>query len=383
MSILRTLRLQQIYLTLLAGLLASGALAAPIPAPPTVAGSGHLLLDHHSGVVLAQANADARLEPASLTKIMGAYVVFRELKEGNIQLEDEVLVSKKAWRTPGSRMFIEVGKKVSVQDLLMGMIIQSGNDASVALAEHIAGSESTFADLMNTHAARLGMDNSHFLNATGLPDENHYTTARDIALVTAATIREFPDYYAWYKIKEFTFNGINQHNRNKLLWRDDSVDGVKTGHTEAAGFCLVASAERSDMRLTSVIMGTSSEEARASESQSLLNYGFRFFEGHKLYAKEQVLTNVRVWKGAQSELPVGPLDDVYVTIARRQYKNLNPSMEINPKIMAPITRGQTVGRVLVTLEDSTVADVPLVALQDIPEGGIWQQLKDSALLWLE
>jgi D-alanyl-D-alanine carboxypeptidase (penicillin-binding protein 5/6) len=383
MSIFRIPTLQNLYLILFASALALGADAAPIPAPPTIAGSGHLLIDHHSGVVLAENNADARLEPASLTKIMTGYVLFRELKEGNIKLDDPVLVSAKAWRTPGSRMFIEVGKKVSLQDLLMGMIVQSGNDASVALAEHIAGSEATFADLMNTHAARLGMVDSHFLNATGLPDENHYTTARDMAILTSATIREFPEQYAWYKIKEFTFNGINQHNRNKLLWRDESVDGVKTGHTEAAGYCLVASATRDDMRLVSVVMGTSSVEARASESQSLLNYGFRFFETHKLYAKDQVLTHVRLWKGMESELPIGPEDDVYVTIPRRQYKNLNPSMEINPTIMAPVSRGQAVGRVLVTLDDNTVAEVPLVVLKDIPEGGLWQRLKDSALLWFE
>jgi D-alanyl-D-alanine carboxypeptidase (penicillin-binding protein 5/6) len=358
-------------------------LGAPIPAPPTVAGSGHLLIDHNSGTVLAEANADTRLEPASLTKIMTAYVVFRELKEGNIQLEDKVLVSERAWRTEGSRMFIEVGKEISVEDLLKGMIIQSGNDASVALAEHIAGSEETFANLMNTHAQRLGMNNTHFVNATGLPDENHYTTARDIAKVTAASIREFPDWYAWYKVKDFEFNGIKQSNRNKLLWRDEAVDGVKTGHTKGAGYCLVASAMRDAMRLTSVIMGTKSESARASETQALLNYGFRFFESHRLYDKDSNLTNVRVWKGAQSELPVGPSTDVYVTIPRHQYKNLKPSMELDPQIMAPISRGQAVGRVVIALGKDTVSDIPLVALQDVPEGGIWQRLVDSALLWFE
>ncbi len=364
-------------------LLAAHAAAAPTPAAPDIEGSGHLLIDHNSGRVLAQSNAGERLEPASLTKIMTAYVVFRELAEGNIQLEDAVLVSKKAWKTPGSRMFIEVGKKVSVEDLLKGMIIQSGNDASVALAEHIAGSEQTFADLMNTHARRLGMDDTHFVNATGLPDDNHYTTANDMALVTAATIREFPVFYAWYKVKEYTYNKIRQHNRNQLLWRDESVDGVKTGHTEAAGYCLVASAERDGMRLNSVVMCTGSVAARSAASQSLLNYGFRFFESHKLYASGQTLTNVRVWKGAQSELPVGPADDVYVTIPRRRYKDLNPSMEVNPKIMAPVAKGQQVGSILVTLDDETISEVPLVAQREIGAGGIWNKLKDSALLWLE
>lgn len=362
---------------------APASLAAPTPPPPSVPGSGHLLIDHHSGRVLAEANADDRLEPASLTKIMTTYVVFRELAEGNIRLEDQVRVSEKAWRTGGSRMFIEVGKKVSIEELLHGMIIQSGNDASVALAEHIAGSEETFADLMNTHGRRLGMHNSHFTNATGLPHADHYTTARDIALVTAATIREFPDLYAWYAIKDYTYGGIKQANRNKLLFRDKSVDGVKTGHTEAAGYCLVASAQRDGMRLTSVIMGTESTEARASASQALLNYGFRFFESHRLYAREQALSRVRVWMGQISELPVGPARDVYVTIPRRQYDELSPSMEIDPKIMAPVSKGQQVGRILVELKGETVSEVPLVALNDIPEGGIYNRLKDSALMWFQ
>jgi D-alanyl-D-alanine carboxypeptidase (penicillin-binding protein 5/6) len=364
-------------------LLASRAGAAPPPAAPDIGGSGHLLIDYHSGRVLAQSNADIRLEPASLTKIMTAYVVFRELGGGNIHLDDSVLVSKKAWKTPGSRMFIEVDKRVSVEDLLKGMIIQSGNDASVALAEYVAGSEDSFADLMNTHARRLGMNNTHFVNATGLPDGNHYTTAVDMAIVTAASIREFPQYYAWYKEREFTFNKIRQSNRNRLLWRDDSVDGVKTGHTDAAGYCLVASGERDGMRLISVVMGTASEEARAAASQSLLNYGFRFFESHKLYGSGQALTNVRVWKGNLSGLPVGPAEDVYVTIPRQRYQDLNPSMEVNPQIMAPVAQGQQVGRILVALDGQSISEVPLLALQEVEAGGIWSKVKDSVLLWFE
>ena len=383
MIILRTPVFRYLMAILCTAALSAAQAASPIPSPPAIAGGGHLLIDHNSGRILAESNAEARLEPASLTKIMTAYVVFRELKEGNIELEDQVVVSKKAWRTPGSRMFIEVNKKISVEDLLKGMIIQSGNDASVALAEHIAGSEETFADLMNTHAVRLGMQNSHFLNATGLPDENHFTTARDMALVTSASIREFPQLYAWYKIKEFTFNDIKQHNRNQLLWRDDSVDGVKTGHTKAAGFCLVASAERDGMRLISVVMGTDSVGARTAASQSLFNYGFRFFESHKLYDREQVVSNVRIWKGEQSELPVGPAGDIYVTVPRRQYKNLSSQTEIDPQIMAPVTRGQQLGRVLVSLGERQVAEVPLVALQNVADGGIWPQARDSVLLWFE
>jgi D-alanyl-D-alanine carboxypeptidase (penicillin-binding protein 5/6) len=361
----------------------AGAADLPIPAPPKVAAKGYLLIDHHTGRVLAEHNADERLEPASLTKILSAYVVFRELAEGNIGLKDEVLVSKKAWQTPGSRMFIEVGKKVSLEDLLIGMIVQSGNDASVALAEHVAGSESTFAELMNTHAKRLGMENSHFVNATGLPDPDHYITARDIAIATAATIREFPEYYAWYAVKEYTFNGIKQHNRNRLLWQDDAVDGVKTGHTEAAGYCLVASAQRDDMRLTSVVMGAAGESARAKASLSMLNYGFRFFESHKLYASDKPVQEIRVWKGEIEDLPVTPQRDVYVTIPRGQYDNLTPQVSLESQVLAPVEAGQTLGHVIVNLGEEEVARVPLVPMQPVAEGGIWQHVKDSVLLWFE
>ncbi|MET0013817.1 MAG: D-alanyl-D-alanine carboxypeptidase family protein [Sedimenticola sp.] len=371
-------------ISLLLGLFCTSTLAAaPVPAPPKIAASGHLLLDFDSGAVLAENNANEQLEPASLTKIMTAYVVLREITEGNIKLDEMVRVSKKAWRAPGSRMFIEVGKQISVEQLLKGMIIQSGNDSSIALAEHVAGSEETFAALMNEHAQRLGMLNTNFVNSTGLPDKNHYTTANDIAKVAAATIREFPDYYGWYAVREFTFNDIKQHNRNKLLWRDDSVDGIKTGHTEAAGYCLVASAKRNGMRLISVVMGTKSENARAKESQALLNYGFRFYETHRLYGAGEALTQVRVWKGASEQLRLGLKEDLVVTIPRRQYKNLKPGMTIPPKIMAPMRKGQEVGKVKVMLGDRVVAESPLVALEGVEEGGIWQTVKDSALLMFE
>ncbi|MET0092557.1 MAG: D-alanyl-D-alanine carboxypeptidase family protein [Sedimenticola sp.] len=371
-------------ISLLLGLFCTSTLAAaPVPAPPKIAASGHLLLDFDSGAVLAENNANEQLEPASLTKIMTAYVVLRELTEGNIKLDEMVRVSKKAWRAPGSRMFIEVGKQISVEQLLKGMIIQSGNDSSIALAEHVAGSEETFAALMNEHAQRLGMLNTNFVNSTGLPDKDHYTTANDIAKVAAATIREFPDYYGWYAVREFTFNDIKQHNRNKLLWRDDSVDGIKTGHTEAAGYCLVASAKRNGMRLISVVMGTKSENARAKESQALLNYGFRFYETHRLYGAGEALTQVRVWKGASEQLRLGLKEDLVVTIPRRQYKNLKPGMTIPPKIMAPMRKGQEVGKVKVMLGDRVVAESPLVALEGVEEGGIWQTVKDSALLMFE
>ena len=357
--------------------------AAPIPAPPQIAGTGHLLIDFESGAVLAENSADQRLEPASLTKIMTAYAVFRELKEGNIKLDDEVLVSKKAWRTPGSRMFIEVNKKVSLELLLKGMIIQSGNDASVALAEHVAGNEETFAALMNSHAARLGMANTNFVNSTGLPHPDHYTTPRDIALVAAASIREFPEYYQWYAERSLTFNEIKQHNRNKLLWRDETVDGIKTGHTEAAGYCLVASAKRNEMRLITVVMGTKSEQARAKESQTLLNYGFRFYETHRLYGAGDTLKKVRLWKGEKEELALGLDQDLFVTIPRRQYKKLDAKMTVESQITAPVEKGQVMGSVTISLQGETIAELSLVSLEKIGSGSIWHNMKDSALLWFQ
>jgi len=355
----------------------------PMPAPPDLDASGYLLSDFHSGRILAAQNADQRLEPASLTKIMTAYVVFNELKQGNLHLNDKVLVSEKAWRTPGSRMFIEVGKRVKVEDLLRGMIIQSGNDACVALAEHIAGSEATFAEVMNNHAQRLGMTNTHFVNSTGLPDEDHYTTPADIAKVSAATIRDFPGFYELYKEKEFFFNDIKQHNRNRLLWRDETVDGIKTGHTESAGYCLAASAKRDNMRLITVVMGTKSEEARAKASLALLNYGFRFYETHELYGDGEVVNQTRIWKGAKDRLSLGVPNGLTVTIPRNQYQNLDAQMSIDPKLMAPISEGTVVGHVIVSLNGEEVSNEPLVALETVEEGGIWQKLKDSVLLWLE
>ena len=357
--------------------------AAPAPAPPSIAATGYLLIDVDSNSILAARDSEQRLEPASLTKIMTTYVAFRELRNGSIKESDEVLVSEKAWKTPGSRMFIEVNKRVSVSDLLKGMIIQSGNDASVALAEHVAGSEEAFANLMNDHARRLGMLDTHFVNSTGLPDPEHYTTPRDIAMVTDATIREFPELYKLYAVKEFTFNDIRQHNRNNLLWRDKTVDGVKTGHTEAAGYCLVASAKREGMRLISVVMGTKSEKARITESQSLLNYGFRFYETHRLYGGGDRLTRTRVWMGEEEELSLGLAKDLYVTIPRRQYDRLNARTEIQPNLEAPISKGQKVGEVVVELDGELVTRQPLVALEEVPEGGIWRTVVDTVLMWLE
>ena len=359
------------------------AAVTPAPAPPSIGASGYLLIDFDSHRMLAEKNSEQRLEPASLTKIMTTYVVFRELKGGSVKETDDVLVSEKAWKTPGSRMFIEVNKRVSVADLLKGMIIQSGNDASVALAEHVAGSEEAFANLMNDHAQRLGMLDTHFVNATGLPDPQHYTTPRDIALATEATIREFPELYKLYAVKEFTFNEIRQHNRNNLLWRDKSVDGVKTGHTEAAGYCLVASAKREGMRLISVVMGTESEKARLRESQALLNYGFRFYETHRLYGGGDRLTRTRVWMGDREELALGLARDLYVTIPRRQYDKLNARTEIQPQLQAPLSKGQKVGDVIIELAGEEIVRRPLIALDDVVEGGLWRQAVDTVLMMLE
>ena len=361
----------------------ASAASISVPAPPSVSATGYLLIDMDSDAVLAQKDAEQRLEPASLTKIMTAYAVFREINDGSVKLSDEVLVSEKAWKTPGSRMFIEVNKRVSVEELLKGMIIQSGNDASVALAEHVAGSEEAFANLMNEHARRLGMKNTHFVNATGLPDPEHYTTPHDIVLVTEAGIREYPEFYKMYAVKEYTFNGIRQHNRNNLLWHDESVDGVKTGHTEAAGYCLVASAKRDGMRLISVVMGTDSEKARIRESKSLLNYGFRFYETHRLYGASDRLTRSRVWMGEQEQVALGLQEDLYVTIPRHQYERLNARTEIQPQIEAPLIQGQKVGEVVVELDGETITRRALVALEDVPEGGIWRTMVDSVLMMLE
>jgi serine-type D-Ala-D-Ala carboxypeptidase (penicillin-binding protein 5/6) len=349
--------------------------------PPEIAAKGYVLIAHPSGQVLAESNADERLEPASLTKTLTAYVVFHELAAGHVALTDEVLVSEKAWRTGGSRMFVEVGKKISLEDLLKGMVIQSGNDASVALAEHVAGSEEGFAKLMNSHAQRLGMTNSHFANATGLPDPDEYTTARDLAKVATATILEFPEYYKWYGVKEYLFNNIKQRNRNLLLWRDDSVDGIKTGHTQGAGYCLIASAQRDGMRLTSVVMGAATQEARAQASLALLNYGFRAYEGQRLYEPHAQIETLRVWMGEVTELPVGPAEEVYATIPRGRYDQLSAYIQKNPDIVAPIAKGDRVGDIVIALGDKELSRQPLVALRDVAEGGLWAKIRDTVLRW--
>ncbi len=359
------------------------AAAAPVPSAPPLAAKSHILLDYDSGYVLSSREPDLRVEPASLTKMMTAYVIFQELKAGHMRLDDKVRVSEKAWRMPGSRMFIEVDKRVSAEDLLKGMIIQSGNDASVALAEHSAGSEGAFAQLMNQYAKRLGLTDTHFVNSTGLPDPEHYTTAQDMATVARALIRDFPEQYQWHAIQKFTYNGITQYNRNKLLWRDKSVDGIKTGHTEAAGFCLVASAKRDGMRLISAVMGTESEKARARETQSLINYGFRFFQTRRLYKGREPLKQVRAWKGETEMIDVGLTDDLFVTVPRGQYKNLEASLQLDGQIIAPVEQGQRLGMLSLSLGGRRLFERPLVSLQTVEEGTLWRQLVDHVMLMLE
>ncbi len=353
------------------------------PKPPKLDADSYLLMDFNSEKLLVEFNVDKPVEPASITKMMTAYVVFSELKAGNLSLDDKVLVSEKAWRTGGSKMFIEINKRISVNDLIHGMIIQSGNDACVALAEHIAGSEETFADLMNQHARKIGMKNSHFMNATGLPADNHKITAMDAAKLAKAIIVNFPKYYEIFSQKEFTFNKITQHNRNTLLWRDPSVDGFKTGHTEAAGYCLVSSAKRNGMRLIAVVMGTKSQKARADESQKLFNYGYRFFETNLLYKGNEKRVNIEVWKGNLENLDLGLAQDLYITIPRGQYKKLKAKVDMPNYVEAPIQKGQKIGTLNIMLNDELVTSRNLVALKDIPEGGWWTRTTDSMGLWFK
>ena len=357
--------------------------ATPVPSAPDIDATGYLLLDHHSGRVIASKSADEPLEPASLTKLMTSYTVFQALRDGQITLNDTITVSERVWRTTGSRMFIEAGSQVSVDDLLQGMIVQSGNDASVALAEHVAGSEATFAELMNQYAQRLGLANSSFRNATGLPADQHRTTARDVATLARAIIAHFPEYYGWYSQREFTYNGITQHNRNSLLWRDESVDGMKTGHTEAAGYCLVSAAQRGEMRLIAVVMGTPNARVRAEASQALLNYGFRFYETHKLYSAGDEITAARVWKGDNQEAQLGLNTDLYITIPRGRYDQLSAEMDLADMLIAPVDATTSVGEVRVSLDDQLVARADLHALTPIASGSLWQRMRDSVLLWLE
>ena len=372
-----------VILSAVISLVSAPLFAAPslIPAPPQLSASSYILMDAYTGDILVEKNADQAYPPASLTKLMTAYIVEYELARGNLSMTDQVSVSEKAWRMGGSRMFIREGTKVGLEDLMRGIIIQSGNDASVAAAEHVAGSEAAFADLMNQHAQLLGMKNSHFMNATGLPAEQHYSSAHDLALLSRATILQFPENYTMYSEKSFTYNDIRQPNRNKLLWRDKTVDGLKTGHTEEAGYCLAASAVRNGTRLITVVMGTSSDEARATESQKLLNYGFRYYETRKLYSAGQVLNNARVWGGSQDAVKVGFVEDVLVTMPRQQADSVAATLDMNTEIEAPIAVGDVLGKVVVAADGNVLLERNVVALEPVAEGGFFKRLFDKIKLF--
>lgn len=375
--------------TLLAPLLAfvlltlgsTGARAEPVPPPPQVPVRAYVLMDHQSGNLLANAKGDERMEPASITKLMTGYVIYKALKSGKIHLDDKVTITERAWKTPGSKMFVKVGTQVPVDDLLMGMVVQSGNDATVALAEHVAGSEETFAKLMNQEAERLGLKNSHFTNAPGLPDANHYMSARDIAALARALILDFPEHYARYSVRSFKYNNIEQQNRNRLLLTDSSVDGVKTGHTESAGYCLVSSAKRNDTRLIGVVLGADKEKDRFVASQALLNYGFSFFESRKLHDANAPILTTRIWKGKENELPLGVTYPLYVTVPKGQAPQVSTTTTVQPKIVAPAQKDQAFGEIVVKLGEQEVSRTPLVALKEVPESGWFGRLIDSILMF--
>lgn len=351
--------------------------------PPSLEAPAYILIDANSGKIIAQKNADKKRPPASLTKIITLYVISSALKSGQITLDTEVPISEKAWRTGGSKMFVKVGQNVKVRDLIKGIIVDSGNDACVAMAEYLGGNEPSFAVMMNQKAQELGMTNSHFTDSTGLPDPNHYTTAQDLAILARALIAHFPEYYPWYKEKWFTYAGIRQPNRNRLLWRDDSVDGIKTGHTDEAGFCLVASAKKDQTRLISVVMGSPSDSSRASDSQALLNFGFHFFETHLVKKAGESIETVHVWKGQNDHVSAGITKDLYVTIPANQFKNIVISSNISKELTAPVTKGQILGNLVIKLNNEVIATQPLIALEDDPEGSFWTKTKDSIKLMLQ
>ena len=367
-----------------AAVLATGAVAQPgIVKPPDIAARGYVLMDADTLQVLAERDGDATLPPASLTKIMTSYVAAAELESGRISLTDQVPVSVNAWRTQGSRMFIREGTEVSLDDLLHGVIIQSGNDASVAVAEYIAGAEDAFAGMMNDHAAQIGMANTHFANSTGLPNEAQYSTARDMALLTRALIRRFPDHYAIYSKRQFKYNDIEQPNRNRLLWRDRTVDGVKTGHTDAAGYCLVASAERNGMRLISALMGAETEPVRVRATQKLLQYGFRYFETRKLYDADAPLQAAEVWYGEAKEVAIGVPEPIFATIQRGRYDDLQATLDLPRALEAPIAVGEQFGELRVTLDDELIASAPLIAQEAVAQSGFFSRMFEGVYLFFK
>jgi serine-type D-Ala-D-Ala carboxypeptidase (penicillin-binding protein 5/6) len=368
-------------ITLCLGL--SLAHAQSLPAPPDLGARAWLLVDHESGEDLASKEPDTRIEPASLTKLMTAYLVFSALERGEITLNQAVPVSERAWKMEGSRMFIEPRKPVTAEELIRGMIIQSGNDACMAFAELISGDEALFAQKMNEEALRLGMKNTHFTNSTGLPDDNHYTTVRDLAILARALITDFPQHYKYYSEKEYRYNNITQPNRNRLLWLDPTVDGMKTGHTRAAGHCLVSSALRGPRRLISVVVGTDSDNARVQDSLSLLNFGFQFFDTVRLYEAGQPLSAVTVWRGTTTTLPVGFENDLVVSLPKGRAEHLQVHMETLQPLIAPVEKGQIVGTLTLTIDGTTVGTHPIKALEAVPLAGFLKRSWDAILLWFQ
>ena len=358
----------------------SFAVDLPVAPAPQLDAKAWLLMDLQSGQVLAAQNADRRMEPASLTKLMTAYLSFAAIKQGQLKLTDIIPVSTKAWKTEGSRMFVEPNKPVTVDELLHGMIIQSGNDATVALAEDIGGSEAGFVIMMNKEAQRLGMSHTHFVTATGLPDPQHYTTAHDLSLVASAIMRDFPEFAPLFAMKEYRYNNITQPNRNRLLWSDPSVDGMKTGHTESAGYCLIASAHRGSRHLLAIVLGTNSDNLRASESQRLLNYGFQFFDGIKLYGANQPIASLKVWKGKQSTVKVGFTHDIYLSVLRGRSKDLKTTLTTRQPLLAPLAMGQTVGTLTVSLDNVVLAQYPLQVLEQVDVASVFGRVWDSLML---
>ena len=353
------------------------------PHAPQLSAKSFILLDSNTHSILAQKNPDERLAPASLTKLMTLYLTFSALKSGQLQLDDKILVSNKAWRTSGSRMFVRSGTHVKVNNLIQGIIVDSGNDACVTIAEHLAGSESAFAQSMNDAAQQLGMTNSHFMNATGLPTKGHYSSAADLARLANNIVQQFPEYQHYFSQKWFKYNNIRQPNRNRLLWRDRSVDGMKTGHTASAGYCLIATAKRDNMRLISVVMGTRSDAARANNSQRLLNYGFRFFKTYKLFDANHALTSARIWEGTNSKVPLGLSKPLYVTVGSGDYNKLHASMSLQKQLKAPIAAGDQAGQVNVTLDQQVIGKYPLVALAAVARGSWWQRSVDKVKLTMQ
>ena len=353
-----------------------------VPKAPKLNLSSYILIEASTNTVIAEFNSDNQIAPASMTKVMSGYVIADQIANGSISLDDKVLISEKAWKTGGSKMFIEAGKRVSVKDLLSGIIIQSGNDATIAMAEYVAGSEEGFVDFMNAYASEMGLTNSLFQNSTGFSDPNHFTSAKDLAKLTQALINNFPDHYATYKEKEFTFSGIRQLNRNKLLWRDDSVDGVKTGHTDSAGFCLISSAQRNDMRLIAVVAGSESENERLTASQRLLEYGFRFYATQKLVSQEIKVTTAKVWGGKTNEVALGSTKDIYLTLPRSEFKNIKANYQFNNNLQAPIKIGQMIGSIEFTSNDRVVLSAPLVAIETIEAKGFFGMLWSRLVYWI-